>query len=269
MYVFEDKDEDDTQDEAYQINEHNIDTPIELLVNAAQGNHPQPQKVMMDKDTWMSISSEAKSQWDKILDDDKAKILKYISNKPSKGNIGSSFQKKPFDKNKKSCRSNVHKAEAEPEEQADPPDSQPAIEVTMAKSKVFFSKGPVIVAPKEIADHPSILEMAACGSEPFSDVCATWADSKKRTVDTHQLVTGSGYHSYSHEQKSNDDWKSTTRGNCGRPNRGDSRRQNASIQDTRSQAGDDSICGTSASRGHSGVNLPRPGPGFCAMPTVP
>ena len=42
MYVFEDKDGDAPQDGGYQINEHDIDTPIELLVNAAQGNHPQP-----------------------------------------------------------------------------------------------------------------------------------------------------------------------------------------------------------------------------------
>ena len=131
---------------------------------------------MMDKDTWMSISSDAKSQWDKILEDDKAKILKYVSNRPSKGNIGSLFQKKPFNKNKKPHRSNVHEAEAEPEEQADLPDSQPAIEVTMAKSKVSFSKGPKAVAPKEIADHPSILEMAACISEAFGDIHATLAD---------------------------------------------------------------------------------------------
>ena len=158
----------------------------------------------MDKDTWMSISSDAKSQWDKILEDDKAKILKYVSNRPSTGNIGSLFQKKPFDKNKKPYRSNLHKAKAEPEEQADLTNSQPAIEVTMAKSKVSFSEGPKIVAPKEIADHPSILEMAARGSESLGDICATLADSKKRTVDAHQLVTRSGYHSYLHEWKSNE-----------------------------------------------------------------
>ena len=139
------------------------------------------------------------------------------------------FQKKPFNKNKKPYCSNVQEAKAEPEEQADLPDSQPAIEVTMAKSKTSFSKGPEIVAPKEIADHPRILEMDARGSEPFGDICATLADSKKHTVDTHQLVTRSGYHSYSHKWKSNDDWKSTTQGNRGRPSRGDSRGQNASI----------------------------------------
>ena len=75
----------------------------------------------------------------------------------------------------------------------------------MAKTKMLPHDAPQIVAPKEIADHPSILTMVARGSsipEPTNDICATLADSKEHSVSNHQSLYRPGYHAFVTKQTS-------------------------------------------------------------------
>ena len=93
------------------------------------------------------MSSDAKEQWDKIPEIDKAKILKYANNCNNNNNnsnsnkVGTStFRKKP-DRNKKPYRSNVHEGDTEEfndNKEDNLPNCQPAIEVDKLLSLVSW-----------------------------------------------------------------------------------------------------------------------------------
>ena len=94
---------DDYDTPEYEINVHNVDTPLEeLLVNEARSfprnnspprndNGNRPRKVMMNIETWKSLSKQDQDGWDTVSDDGKRKILEYAktrgtpSEDPSKG----------------------------------------------------------------------------------------------------------------------------------------------------------------------------------------
>jgi hypothetical protein len=69
----------DTPD--YEVNVHNVDTPFdELLVNETHSfprNNNRPRKVMMNIETWKSLSKQDQDGWDTMSDDGKRKILEY------------------------------------------------------------------------------------------------------------------------------------------------------------------------------------------------
>jgi hypothetical protein len=99
QYTFDDGD--DLQDDGYEVNSHDFDTPIDDIlamsheVYTMQSNN-RPRKVMMNKETWTSLSPQAQVAWDTISDKDKSIILGYVAKRDGKTNANL-HQAKPVD----------------------------------------------------------------------------------------------------------------------------------------------------------------------------
>ena len=69
---------------SYEVDVHDMDTPVEsLLVNQNEQGRFGPRKVMMGKSTWISLSKQDQDNWDSVSEDGKSKILGYVENRQS------------------------------------------------------------------------------------------------------------------------------------------------------------------------------------------
>ena len=87
-FIFDDGSTD--HDVVYEANLHetdfDLDTPIEYIVNQAStnDNNNGPRRVLMNQATWKSLSQDDKTNWDKLSEDGKRKILNYAASKDDK-----------------------------------------------------------------------------------------------------------------------------------------------------------------------------------------
>ena len=81
-------DDDDTPEPVshYDASVHDMDTPVDLLMANVneQGNRYGPRKVLMNKQTWVSLSKDDQEKWDTMSDDGKSKILEYVKDRNNK-----------------------------------------------------------------------------------------------------------------------------------------------------------------------------------------
>ena len=214
----------------YEIHIHDAETDIsDLMVyqGITSPNNHQPRRVMMDKNSWMTLSREARQLWDKIPDKDR-QIL--VNSKPSvtNGSPGARTpnpgnQRQPFGSTTRRQVSNHESAVQEEPKDSEPSDGEEGLHVSTHEHKPVHKDDTKHFVPQDLltantpnqvhqADIRSVLSQPSKKSVAFqsnshqvdlmsfSDDGTIIRDPLYRDAYSHQWVTDDGEYESEDEQ---------------------------------------------------------------------